>query len=51
MQELSLSRDFFDIFERHRWSFIGDQYRDLIAAYLEVKRHRAICIGEDEEEG
>jgi len=51
LQELSFSREFFDIFEKHRWSFIGDQYKDLILAYQTVKNCRAISIGEDEEEG
>lgn len=51
LKELHLARDFLDIFEEKKWGFMGDQYRDLIAAYREVTAARKVNIGFDEEEG
>lgn len=51
LKELHFARDFFDIFENKKWGFMGDQYKDLIAAYRKVSDARKINIGYDEEEG
>lgn len=38
-EEIRLSRAFAREFEKYRWSFTSDTYRDLVAAYNELKRH------------
>lgn len=39
VKEIELSRKLAREFEKYRWSFTSDTYRDLIAAYKELKRH------------
>jgi hypothetical protein len=45
-EEIRLSRSFAREFEKYRWSFTSETYRDLVAAYNELKRHYEIEIEE-----
>jgi len=47
LEEIRLSREFACQFEKHNMAFWGDQYRDLITAYRELKRHYERQIEEE----